>query len=195
MSERRLDPGGFFADFGARVVSSCRELRAIRSLTMAGMLLAVQVILGRVAAIPLGPTIRISFGYLALSLCGALLGPVPAALNGALADIIGFIWNPTGPYFPGFTITGLMGGVIYGLALYQRPVTIRRVLVTKLIIDLVCNLLLNTLWLNMLYGKAFFVILPSRALKNLIQYPVDVIILYPFLSRLVPAIMKYKPKR
>ena len=175
---------------GARVLSSGRRLRSTRDLSVAGMLLAVQVILGQIAAIPIGPTIRVSFGYLALSMAGALLGPVPAAVNGALADVVGFLIRPTGPYFPGFTVTGLVSGMIYGLALYERPMTVWRVLLTKLVIDLVCNLLLNTLWLNMLYGKAFFVLLPGRALKNLIQYPVDAALLYPFLSRVVPAIGK-----
>ena len=75
-----------------------------------------------------------------------------------------------------------MSGAIYGAMLYDREVSLKRVLLTKLLIDVICNLLLNTLWLNLLYGKAFFAILPARALKNLLQYPVDVILLYPLLK-------------
>ena len=165
---------------------SARELRRVRSLTMAAMLLAIQVLLGFVASIPIGSSIRISFGYLALASAGALLGPAVAPINGALADVIGFVLKPTGPYFPGFTITGLVSGLIYGLMLYRRDITLKRLLVTKLLIDVFCNLLLNTLWLNMLYGKAFFALLPGRALKNLLQYPVDVILLYPVMRKVIP---------
>ncbi len=172
---------------------SARELRHVRSLVMAGMLLAVQVVLGLVAAIPVGPSIRISFGYLALSSVGALLGPAVAPINGALADVIGHFIHPTGPYFPGFTITGLASGFIYGMLLYKRDITLRRLLVTKLVIDVVCNLLLNTLWLNMLYGKAFFALLPSRALKNLVQYPVDVLLLYPLMKKVIPIVRRQMP--
>ena len=150
------------------------------------MLLALQVVLGLVAAIPVGPSIRISFGYLALSSAGALLGPAVAPVNGALADVIVFLIRPTGPYFPGFTITGLVSGLIYGLMLYRRDVTLPRLLLTKLLIDVVCNLALNTLWIHMLYGKAFLTLLPGRVLKNLLQYPVDVLLLYPVMRKVIP---------
>ncbi len=163
-------------------VRSLRGMRRLRALVTAAMLLAVQVLLGLVASIPVGPSIRISFGYLALGTTGALLGPVASMINGALADVLGSIIHPIGPYFPGFTLTGLVSGAIYGAMLYDRDVSLKRVLVTKLLIDVICNLLLNTIWLNMLYGKAFFAILPARALKNLLQYPVDVILLYPLLK-------------
>ncbi len=171
-------------------VQSARELKRVRSLVMAAMLLAVQVVLGLVASIPVGPSIRISFGYLALSTAGALLGPAVAPVNGALADVIVFLIRPTGPYFPGFTITGLVSGLIYGLMLYQRDLTLTRLLATKLLIDVVCNLLLNTLWIHMLYGKAFLVLLPGRALKNLLQYPVDVLLLYPVMKKVVPLVRR-----
>lgn len=170
--------------FAGMFVSSMRELKKTKSLVVAAMLLAIQVVLGLFAAIPFGNTIRISFGYLALSSTGALLGPAAAMINGALADLLGCVIKPIGPYFPGFTITGMVSGLIYGSMLYRRDITLRRVLLTKLLIDVVCNLLLNTLWLNILYGKAFWAILPSRALKNLAQYPVDVILMYPVLRKI-----------
>ncbi len=170
------------ANEGNVFVRSLRGLRRPRALVTAAMLLAVQVLLGLVAAIPLGPSIRISFGYLALSTTGALLGPAASMLNGALADILGSVIHPIGPYFPGFTLTGLVNGAIYGVSLYDREISLKRVLITKLLIDVICNLLLNTLWLDLLYGRAFFAILPMRALKNLLQYPVDVILLYPLLK-------------
>lgn len=153
------------------------------------MLLAMQVLLSFIS-IPIGDMLRVSFGYIALATTGMLLGPVTAAASGALADILGFLIKPTGPYFIGFTITGLVSGTIYGLMLHDRQPSIKRILLTKLLIDVVCNLFLNTLWLNILYGKAFFVILPARALKNLVQYPVDVLLLYPLLTR----IYKLSPK-
>ena len=43
---------------------------------------------------------------------------------------------------------------------------------------LIVNVLLNTLWISMLYGKGIMVLLPARALKNLIMWPIDSIIFY-----------------
>ena len=174
-------------------LTSARELKRVQGLVMAGMLLAVQVVLGLVASIPVGPSIRISFGYLALSSAGALLGPAVAPTNCALSDVIVFLIRPTGPYFPGFTVTGLVSGLIYGLMLYRRDVTLPRLLVTKLLIDLICNLLLNTIWIHMLYGKALFALLPSRALKNLAQYPVDVLLMYPVMKKVIPLVRRQTP--
>ena len=185
--ETRAERSGLWADARRRTVDSLTGLGKVRPLVLAATLLSIQVVLGLVAAIPIGDYIRISFGYIALSMTAALLGPAASMLNGALADVIGFIIHPTGPYFPGFTLTGVVSGAIYGYALYERPMTLRRIMLTKLVIDLFCNLILNTLWLYLLYGKGFWVRLPARALKNLLQYPVDVAILYPFLTRIMPA--------
>lgn len=160
-----------------------RDQVNLKRLVIAAMLLAMQVLLSFIS-IPIGDMLRVSFGYIALATTGMLLGPVTAAASGALADVLGYLVKPTGPYFIGFTITGLVGGVIYGLMLYNRRPSVKRILLTKLLIDVVCNLFLNTLWLNLLYGKAFFAVLPARVLKNLCQYPVDVLLLYPLLTRI-----------
>ena len=54
----------------------------------------------------------------------------------------------------------------------------KRVLAAKFIVMLTVNVLLNTLWISMLYGKGIMVLLPARALKNLIMWPIDSIIFY-----------------
>ena len=59
-----------------------------------------------------------------------------------------------------------------------KKLTIKRVLAAKFIVMLTVNVLLNTLWISMLYGKGIMVLLPARALKNLIMWPIDSIIFY-----------------
>ena len=41
-----------------------------------------------------------------------------------------------------------------------------------------CNIVLGTYWLTLLNGKGFLAILPARAIKNLIQWPVDSLIFF-----------------
>ncbi len=164
-----------------RFLSSLRRLRQTRRLVYCAMLLAMEIALNLAVSIPIGPTIRVSFGYLCVAATALLCGPVPAIACAALGDIIGHVIKPMGAYFPGFTLSAMIGGFVYAWAFYERPVTLARAAVSKAVIDLVVNLLLNTLWLQILYGKAFWAILPGRALKNLAQYPVDVLLLYVWL--------------
>ena len=67
---------------------------------------------------------------------------------------------------------------MYGCFYYRQKLTIKRVLAAKFIVMLTVNVLLNTLWISMLYGKGIMVLLPARALKNLIMWPIDSIIFY-----------------
>ena len=93
-------------------------------------------------------------------------------------DIIKYILKPTGPFCPQLTLVTMLAGVMYGCMYYKKKLTLPRVLITKFIVMLVCNVFLNTLCLTVLYGQAFMVILPARALKNLIMWPIDSVIFF-----------------
>lgn len=156
---------------------SLNGLRFTRTLSACAMLLAVQVLLDYIGSFTLGPAIRISFGFLAVAMTAHLFGPVPAMANAALCDIILCILKPIGPYHPGFTLSAALSGLIYGLFFYRRQITAGRVALAKLLVDLCINLLLNTLWLYQIQGKAFMVLMPPRAIKNMLQLPLDVALL------------------
>lgn len=51
-------------------------------------------------------------------------------------------------------------------------------LLAKFVVFLVVNVILSTLWLDMLYGKGFLALLPMRALKNVIMWPIDSFIFF-----------------
>ena len=72
----------------------------------------------------------------------------------------------------------MVGGVLYGCFLYKRPISLVRVLAAELTVSVICNMLLGTLWLSMLYGKGFLALLPMRVLKNLIMWPVNSMLFY-----------------
>lgn len=160
-------------------LESMRGLKETRKLVYCALLVALHTALNALAAIQIGDTIRISFGYLSVAANAVLLGPFPAMIGAMISDLLGCIIKPTGAFFPGFTISAGLGGLIYGVILYKREMCLWRVLLAKMLIDVCVNILLNTLWLKMLYGNGYFVMLPLRAFKNLLQYPVDVLLLYP----------------
>ena len=51
-------------------------------------------------------------------------------------------------------------------------------LFAEFLVSLICNVLLGTLWLNIMYGKAFLALLPMRAFKNLVMWPVNSMLFY-----------------
>lgn len=53
-----------------------------------------------------------------------------------------------------------------------------RLFLVVVLTNLICSMGLNTLWLSLLLGKGFLVLLPARVIVNLITIPVHTIILY-----------------
>ncbi|MGN1481148.1 folate family ECF transporter S component [Porcipelethomonas sp.] len=175
---------------------SAKELTHTSCIVMTGMLIAVYVLLSIFVQIPIGETIKISFSFLALAAIGMLYGPVPGAIAGAITDILGFLAaNKTGgAYHPGFTLVQVTAGFIYGLCLYKAqtgkffPV---RCAAAKILVDIICNLLMNTYFISVLYGTGGFVaMLPPRIVKNVIMLPIDIVLLCVVLPAILTAYRK-----
>lgn len=149
----------------------------IQNLTIFALLIALKIILSRVAGISFG-IFKISFAFVASSMTGYLFGPYLGALAGGITDIIGFFLFPSGTYFPGYTLTSIVAGFIYGSMLHKKPLSFKRIFMMMLMQAIICNILLNTLWTSLLLGKAFFTILPARILKNLIVIPIESVLLF-----------------
>jgi ECF transporter S component (folate family) len=146
------------------------------------MMGALAVVLGLVATIQIGQFIRIGFSGLPNRIVEFLFGPAVGCVFGGLLDVLKYLINPTGPFNIGFTISAMVSGVIYGSLLYQKPVSLKRIIIAEFLVKLLVNCGLNTYWLTILYGNAFTVLLPMRALKNLVMWPIDCAILYVALS-------------
>lgn len=169
--------------FAAIYRESYRELKNIRAVTAAAMFMAVSVVLGYFT-IEAGPYLKIGFGNVVNQFVYYLFGPVLGGAYGGILDLVKFVAKPTGPYFPGYTFNAALAGVIYGTFLYRRPLSFARVLLVHLAIVVIVNMGLTTLWLSLTSGKAFLALLPVRAFKNLIKWPVDSMIVYLLISRL-----------
>lgn len=156
---------------------SFHELKDVNAMAMTAMLLAIAVVLG-FYTLQVTEFLKIGFSFLADELTGMLFGPVVGALMGAAADILKYLVRPGGAFFPGFTISGALSGLIYGLILYKKPLTIKRIAVANGLVLVLINACLNTYWLTLLYGQAFFALLPLRIVKQLIMLPIYVALFY-----------------
>ena len=163
--------------FTALFTDSLEELKHVNTVTVMAMFAAISVVLGYFTLV-LGDYLKIGFSTIANQFVYYLFGPVAGGLFGGALDILKYIIRPTGAYFPGFTLGAMIGGSLYGCFLYKRPISLARVLVAELTVSIVCNMLLGTLWLSMLYGKAFMALLPMRVFKNVIMWPVNSMLFY-----------------
>ena len=91
---------------------------SISELTVSAMLVALGIVLSFVR-IPLSQVTEITLTGLPIALGGYLFGPLTGFVIGALVDGGGCLIAPKGPYFPGFTLSSGLIGLIYGLLLYR----------------------------------------------------------------------------
>ncbi len=149
-----------------------KELRNTKTLTLAAMLTAIGIVLS-FFKIPINQLIEIGFGSFPLSVSGMLLGPAVTGVVGALVDVGGYLVKPTGPFFPGFTLSGIVSGVIYGLMFYKKKITIGRVFIAQVILTIVVNIIMNSFWLNILYLKdGYLAVILTRLPKQIIMLPI-----------------------
>lgn len=160
-----------------------------RKIAFSGLFIAISVVLTRffvgdllIAGVY---ALRISLGEIPIILGGVLMGPVYGALIGGIADLIGYPLRPLGPYFPGFTLTAALTGFIPGafVRLYRKELTWAALLAMVAINDLITSMVLNTIWLNMITGKAFLILLPTRILARIVMIPIYTVILKVLLKQ------------
>lgn len=145
-----------------------------KMLTQLGLLIALQVILTRFLSIQT-PIVRIGFGFLPIAIMGILFGPWIGGIGATISDLLGFVLFPSGTYFPGFTLTAFLTGFTYGALLYNKSKSPLRILSSTLIVCILLNLVLDTLWLSILMGKGYMALLPTRIIKSLVMIPVQFI--------------------
>ena len=125
----------------------------LRQLTVSALLIALDVVFTRVLAINT-PLMRIGLGFTAVAVSAMLYGPLWAALTAALGDLIGALLFPTGAYFPGFTLTAALTGLIFGLFLYRREGKWLRAFLAALTNSFVVTLVLNTLLIAVFFRSS-----------------------------------------
>ncbi len=153
-----------------------------KKLLYLALFLATELVLSRFLSIQT-PIVKIGFAFLPIAMSAVMFGPFWAAACAGCADFLGAILFPVGPYFPGFTLTAILTGLVYGIFLYKNS-SWARVIIAVLIISLVLNLCLDTLWLHMLFGESYFVLLPTRILKSVIMAPVQILVVRLVVTRL-----------
>lgn len=163
---------------GTRLKRSSKHLKQVNALAITAILIAIGLVLDRFLRVQITPEIRIGLGFIASGLIGMMFGPVMGGVAGLISDLLSAIISLTGAFFPGFTLSAILGGVFYGAFLYQHKFTFWRVLLAKAFINVFINIGLNSVWVGIMTGKAVYVLIGARIAKNLILLPIEAILLY-----------------
>ncbi|MDD6190176.1 MAG: folate family ECF transporter S component [Firmicutes bacterium] len=147
-----------------------------QQLVIMAILITISIILTRFCSINT-PILRIGFGFLPCAIMGIMYGPLWAGAGYVVADVLGMVIFPSGAFFPGFTLTAFLTGLVYGFFYHNRPVTIKSSILPNLIISVVLNLILDTIWLMILMGQGFWVLLPTRILKCVVMFAIQVLLI------------------
>ncbi len=176
--------GGFMLT-NNKFYNSFKELSDVYSLAALGMLLSLRIVLGIFANYTMamfGNTVKISFNFLPIIVAAIMFGPVGAGIVGAAGDFLSFFINPAGgTYFPGFTLNGLLTGIIFGLFLYKNKDKVLNIILAWAVNTVFVEVLLSGYWLYFMYGagsgNSFGVYLGIRAISELLIKSVPTILL------------------
>lgn len=125
------------------------------------------------------------FGFIPIAIAAYYYGCSGGIIVAALGDILGTIIAPMGPYFPGFTLSAMLTGIIFGLFLFKNANVVKTVfaVITN---QIICTLILNTYFISVLYTKAFGVLITSRAVQAVITTAVQI----PIIILLIKVVLK-----
>ena len=167
------------------------QLKNVRMLTLAGIITAASIVLESFPIYLLGTSLKIYFSFLVISLGCYVYGPAVGILVGFANDTLGFLISSFGePYFPGYLITAMLSGLIYGTLLYRQRITVLRLVVVRLIINYGSNVLLGSVWKAMLYGKGYYYYFTTGLIKNTTMLPIEVLLMVLMFQLALPALAR-----
>ena len=171
--------------------AAAADFRRPRNLAFAALMIAACAALSHVPSIRIDLTdlysAKVTWGFLARSLCSMVCGPVTGVVFGFAEDTISYLADPAYPYFPGYALTTMLGNLIYALFLYRTRFGPVRVFCAKLLTN-VMNVFLGSLWSTILSGteKGYLYYMSISAVKNAITLIPQTVVLCVLFASLTP---------
>lgn len=136
----------------------------IRTITFAGVLIAMNLILTRVLAIDIGTSMRINVGMTPLFLASLWFGPVVGGICGLSADLLGCLMDGFAPN-PFISMTAVLAGVlpyIFKQYVFHSRMNAWKITVVLAVHGLIGSLGFTTLGLHIYYGTPWSVLYAGR---------------------------------
>ena len=148
----------------------------LRRLVYLAFLIATNIVLVRLLSFQT-PVSRLDFGFIPISLAGAMFGPFWGGIAGGLSDIFGMLFNSKGmAFFFGWTLNAILHGVFYGLFLHKQKKTVLRILLCVIIKGILVDLVLGSIWGAMFRGGMHLIgaVAWERLIVFLVKAPLEI---------------------
>ena len=156
-----------------------------RTLATCALLAAVSVVLARLIIPMPNATTRFSIEAVPIFMAGMLFGPLPGALVGFVADLVGCLFSGYG-YNPIFAVPPILYGLFAGLfqAFLVKKVSLPRLALAFLPPVVLGSVLYQSVALTLIYSTEgaflanFLTRLGARTIQFAITYVLDVVLVY-----------------
>ena len=165
-----------------------RSVNTLETLVCLAILTALQVVLSRFLSVQMW-NMKYGFSFIPVMLAANLYGSLGAAAVYGVGDLIGALVFPTGTYFPGFTLTAVITGVVWGLLLKGKIKPVKAVCAV-VSVQVCCSFLLNSYWISFISGAPYASQLAVRWPQSLGYAVIHLVFIFALLERLSKLIKK-----
>lgn len=160
---------------------------SVKSISIIGILVAMEIILARFSIHTWN--LKIGFSFIPVVVAAIFYGPVTAGLVGAIGDIMGYILFPVGAYFPGFTLTAFVTGMIFGFFL-RKSQSVLNVVLAVLCVQIFVSQFMTTYWISFLYGSPYWALFATRIYQTAAMIAVEIISTLLIVKKVVPVLTR-----
>ncbi len=168
------------------------SLKSTRILCITALLCAICALIDVFYLMIGGAFLRIYFSFIVAGLLCMIAGPFAAVPAGFLVDTLSFLFSGGDPagYFPGYALSSMLSFLIYALFFYRAHLSLSRIFIARLTVNVLINVILGSVWKHVLYGNAYIVYFISGAIKNIAMLPIEAALMLILYRRLVPILQK-----
>lgn len=160
---------------------------SVKSISIIGILVAMEIILARFSIHTWN--LKIGFSFVPVVVAAIFYGPVTAGLVGAIGDIMGYILFPVGAYFPGFTLTAFVTGMIFGFFL-RKSQSVLNIVLAVLCVQIFVSQFMDTYWISFLYGSPYWALFATRIYQTAAMIAVEIISTLLIVKKVVPVLTR-----
>ncbi len=179
--------------------NAARSFRSTHMLVYAALIVALRVAV-KFLRVPLAAGLFLSFDCYVNALGSLVYGPLMGLAVGAVSDTLGCLLAPSGPYFFPFILVEMSSSFLFGLFFWRRELSLPRILAAKFTVNVVCNIVLTSLFVKWSYlvfygvekAQGYALINGARMVKSLVLFPVESVLIALIFRAAIPVLRSQK---